>query len=78
MRVTHWTRDLLSERARRHEKARWEAEAEITELETELRAVQAKLAAAERRSQIRCRLAYTLRRWRDAMRSAATIEAREA
>ena len=71
MRVTHWTRDLLSERARRHEAARWEAEAEVTELETELRAVQAKLAAAERRAQRRCGLAYTLREWRDAMRSAA-------
>lgn len=71
MRVTHWTRDLLSERARRHEKARWEAEAEIAELETEIRALTAKLAAAERRAQIRCRLAYTLREWRDAMRSAA-------
>ena len=71
MRVTRWTRDLLSERASRHEKARWEAETEITELEAELRAVQARLAAAERRAQIRCGLAYTLREWRDAMRSAA-------
>ena len=78
MRVTRWTRDLLSERARRHEKARWEAETEITELEAELRAVQARLAAAERRAQRRCGLAYTLREWRDAMRSAATIEARKA
>ena len=71
MRVTRWTRDLLSERASRHEKARWEAETEISALETELRAVQAKLAAAERRAQRRCGLAYTLREWRDAMRSAA-------
>ena len=71
MRVTHWTRDLLSERARRHEAARWAAEAEVTELEAELRDVQARLAAAERRAQRRCGLAYTLREWRDAMRSAA-------
>ena len=71
MRITHWTKSLLSERASRHEAARWEAEAEITALETELRAVQAKLAAAERRAQRRCHLAYLLRRWRDAMRSAA-------
>jgi len=71
MRITHWTESLLSERARLHEAARWEAEAEITELEAELRAVQAKLAAAERRAQRRCGLAYTLRDWRDAMRSAA-------
>jgi hypothetical protein len=71
MRVTHWTRDLLSERARLHEAARWEAEAEITELEAELRDVQARLAKAERRAQRRCGLAYTLRGWRDAMRGAA-------
>lgn len=71
MRITHWTRDLLSERARRHEAARWEAEAEVTALEAELRDVQSRLAKAERRSQICCRLAYTLRAWRDAMRSAA-------
>lgn len=71
MRVTRWTRDLLSERARRHEAARWEAEAEVTALEAELRAVKARLAKAERKAQIRCRLAYTLRAWRDAMRSAA-------
>ena len=49
MRVTHWTRSLLSERARRHEAARWEAETEITELETEIRALKARLAAAEER-----------------------------
>ncbi|MDX9735945.1 MAG: hypothetical protein RBU36_17580 [Thermoanaerobaculia bacterium] len=24
MRITHWTKSLLSERARRHEAARWE------------------------------------------------------
>lgn len=71
MRVTHWTKSLLSERASRHEKARWEAEAEITELETEIRALNARLAAAERRAQRRCRMAWVLRGWRDAMRSAA-------
>lgn len=71
MRITHWTKSLLSERARRHEAARWEAEAEITELEAELRDVQARLAKAERKAQRRCGLAYTLRGWRDAMRSAA-------
>lgn len=69
--VTPWTPSLLSERARRHEAARWEAETEITELETEIRALTAKLAAAERRAQIRCRMAWVLRGWRDAMRSAA-------
>lgn len=71
MRITHWTKSLLSERARRHEAARWEAEAEITELEAEIRALKARLAKAERRAQRHCRLAYTLRGWRDAMRSAA-------
>ena len=65
MRVTLWTKPLLSERARRHEHARWEAEAEITELERELRALKARLAAAERKAQRRCRLAYTLRGLRD-------------
>ena len=71
MRITHWTKSLLSERARRHEDARWVAEDEITVLEAELRAVQGRLAKAERRAQRRCGLAYTLRDWRDAMRSAA-------
>jgi len=71
VRAIRWTRDLLSERARRHEAARWEAEAEITDLETELRALKVRLAAAERRAQIHCRLAWVLRGWRDAMRSAA-------
>ena len=71
MRITHWTKSLLSERARLHEAARWEAEAEVTALEAELRAVKARLAKAEREAQIRCRLAYTLRARRDAMRSAA-------
>lgn len=71
MRVTPWTPSLLSERAQRHEAARWEAEAEITELTTEINRLTAKLAAAERRAQIRCRMAWVLRGWRDAMRSAA-------
>ena len=71
MRAAPWTPALLSERARRHEAARWEAEAEITELETEIRALKARLAKAERRAQRRCGLAYTLRAWCDAMRSAA-------
>ena len=69
MRVTRWTRSLLSERARRHEAARWVAEDEITVLEAELRAVQGRLAKAERRAQRRCRLAYVLRAWRDEARA---------
>jgi hypothetical protein len=69
MRVTLWTKSLLSERARRHEAARWEAEGEITALEAELRAVQARLAKAERRAHRRCRLAWTLRGWRDEVRA---------
>ena len=71
MRVTHWTRDLLSERARRHEKARWDAEAEVSALEAEIRDLRAKLFTAEVKARRHCRLAYTLREWRDAMRSAA-------
>lgn len=70
MRITHWTKSLLSERARRHEKARWEAEAEITELETEIRALKARLAKAERRAQRRCRMAWVLRGWRDSRKAA--------
>lgn len=69
--ITPWTTSLLSERARRHEAARWEAEAEIAALETELRALEERLAKAERRAQRRCRLAWVLRGWRDATRSAA-------
>ena len=69
MRVTRWTKALLSERARRHEAARWEAEAEITELEIEIRALKARLAKAERRAQRRCRLAYVLRAWRNEVRA---------
>jgi len=71
MRVTHWTKSLLSERARRHEAARWEAEAEVSALEAELRDLRSKLFAAEIKARRHCRLAYTLRGWRDAMRSAA-------
>ena len=70
MRVTHWTRDLLSERARRHEKARWDAEAEVSALEAEIRDLRAKRFNAEVKARRHCRLAYTLREWRDAMRSA--------
>lgn len=65
MRVTHWTRDLLSERARRHEKARWDAEAEVSALEAEIRDLRAKLFAAEIKARRHCRLAYTLRGLRD-------------
>lgn len=71
MRITHWTKSLLSERARRHEDARWEAEAEVSALEAELRDLRSKLFAAEIKARRHCRLAYTLRGWRDAMRSAA-------
>jgi hypothetical protein len=71
MRITHWTKSLLSERARRHEAARWEAEAEISALEAELRDLKAKRFNAEVKARRHCRLAYTLRGWRDAMRSAA-------
>lgn len=65
MTAVRWTKALLSERARRHEHARWEAEAEITELERELRALKARLAAAERKAQRRSGLAYRLRALRD-------------
>ena len=65
MRVTRWTPALLSERARRHEAARWEAEEEITVLTTEINGLSARLAEAERKAQRRCRLAYTLRGLRD-------------
>ena len=51
---------------------------DILEQHDQRRALKARLAKAERRAQRRCGLAYTLREWRDAMRSAATIEAREA
>ena len=78
MRVTLWTKSLLSERARRHEAARWDAEAEVSALEAEIRDLRAKRFNAEVKARRHCRLAYTLREWRDAMRSAATIEAREA
>ena len=70
MRVTHWTKSLLSERASRHEKARWEAEAEVSALEAEIRDLRAKRFNAEVKARRHCRLAYTLREWRDAMRSA--------
>lgn len=71
MRVIPWTKSLLSERARRHEAARWEAEAEVSALEAEIRDLRAKLFTAEVKARRHCRLAYTLREWRDAMRSAA-------
>ena len=70
MRVTHWTKSLLSERASRHEKARWDAEAEVSALEAEIRDLRAKRFNAEVKARRHCRLAYTLREWRDAMRSA--------
>lgn len=65
MRVTHWTKSLLSERARRHEAARWEAEAEVSALEAEIRDLRSKLFAAEIKARRHCRLAYTLRGLRD-------------
>lgn len=65
MRVTHWTKSLLSERARRHEAARWEAEAEVSALEAEIRDLRSKLFAAEIKARCHCRLAYTLRGLRD-------------
>ena len=65
MRVTRWTPALLSERARRHEAARWDAEAEVSALEAEIRDLRAKLFTAEVKAQRRCRLAYTLRGLRD-------------
>jgi len=71
MRITHWTKSLLSERARLHEAARWEAEAEISALEAEIRDLRAKRFNAEVKARRHGRLAYTLRNWRDAMRSAA-------
>lgn len=63
MRVTPWTPALLRARAQRHDDARWEAEAEITALTEELRAVQARLADAEEQAARRCRMAYVLREW---------------
>ena len=65
MRVTLWTKSLLSERARRHEAARWEAEAEVSALEAEIRDLRSKLFAAEIKARRHCRLAYTLRGLRD-------------
>ena len=65
MRVTLWTKPLLSERARHHESARWAAEAEITALEAELRDLRSKLFAAEIKARRHCRIAYALRGLRD-------------
>ena len=65
MRVTLWTKSLLSERARRHEAARWEAEAEVSALEAEIRDLRAKRFNAEVKARRHCRLAYTLRGLRD-------------
>ena len=65
MRITHWTKSLLSERARRHEAARWAAEAEVSALEAEIRDLRAKRFNAEVKARRHCRLAYTLRGLRD-------------
>ncbi|HPA53217.1 MAG TPA: hypothetical protein PLP50_16620 [Thermoanaerobaculia bacterium] len=65
MHLTRWTKSLLSERARRHEAARWDAEAEVSALEAEIRDLRAKRFNAEVKARRHCRLAYTLRGLRD-------------